>query len=1107
MGRSSDLLFALALIAAKWKKPSGPYPSIAATGVLDAESAALCPDGAAAVQAVKHTAEKVAAAVRALAREPAAVIFYPAADERSVADWRATAEIPPHVQLRPVASLEEALATLGITLEKVYLGNPFRGLEHFDYAHRAIFFGRDREILEVIGQLLRRESSGAPGLLVEGASGSGKSSFLRAGVLAALINPAAQPEDVQEVLGRRPIHDTASKAIWRIGLLPTGANEASIVRSVQGCWKALPELSAHMDERIDSLFDLARHLSAHWPPGQRFVWLLDQFEEIFLAGLDGSKIDAIGRFLLALQAQGVWTLACVRSDALAELKRYPALRQVFGTNEGQYYLETMSATALDDVISRPARVAGVTFGQAPSGKRLDQALREDAYDDRENALPLLQFTLHELYQRRSGTMLTVDAYERLGGLSGSVASTAAARLQTVPNDLRGAMPRLFRNLVSVDETGRPSRRYALMKEISGDAAQKQLLAGLVECRLCVTDQLDGQPVATLAHDSLLRTWPTLVEWLAQEAGLLQSREIAQREARLWMDNGETDSWLAGAEKLAAFRTLETSGITLTPPARAFIECSHRRMRRTARLRQAAVGIIALLAVVASTAGWVATRKEREAQRQTAEALSAQSRLLVAAAVQRLKEHDVAGAQRIILDVLTNPRFKGDRTPEAISAFQEVRAADFQLAALLGHDAAVVAAVYSPDGTRIVTASNDRTARVWDARTGNELAILSGHIGDVTAAAFSPDGTRIVTASLDKTARIWDARTGVQLAALSGYDRSYSSVAYSPDGSRIVTASGDKTAQVWDARTGVQLAVMSGHEGAIYSAVFSPDGTHILTASRDKTARIWDVRSGAQIIVLRGHDDSVDTAAYSPDGARVVTASHDKTARIWDVRTGAELASLLGHDATIYSAVYSPDGNHIVTASYDKTARIWDVHTGRQVEVFSGHGGTIYSATYSPDGSRVVTASLDKTARIWDAHGPGSMILTGHESSVDSVDYSRMDSASSRHPLTRPLEYGTRRAGNRSRCSRVMRAMFTERCIRSTALVSSRPRTIRPREFGMGGRGFRSHFSRAMEGMSIPRPSRQMGAAFSPPRTTRPHEYGTREPASRWWSFRAITATS
>ena len=146
--------------------------------------------------------------------------------------------------------------------------------------------------------------------------------------------------------------------------------------------------------------------------------------------------------------------------------------------------------------------------------------------------------------------------------------------------------------------------------------------------------------------------------------------------------------------------------------------------------------------------------------------------------------------------------------------------------------------FSPDGRRIVTASADKTARIWDAVTAKPLHVLSGHVDLVWSAAFSPDGRRIVTASFDQTARVWDADTAKQLAVLTGHGDDIWWAAWSPDGRRIVTASLDRTARIWDA-AGVQLAVLSGHGDGVWSAAWSPDGRRIVTTSADQTARIWD----------------------------------------------------------------------------------------------------------------------------------------------------------------------------------------------------------------------------------------------------------------------------
>jgi eukaryotic-like serine/threonine-protein kinase len=433
------------------------------------------------------------------------------------------------------------------------------------------------------------------------------------------------------------------------------------------------------------------------------------------------------------------------------------------------------------------------------------------------------------------------------------------------------------------------------------------------------------------------------------------------------------------------RHLRNEPVVARPANAAY---NFRKFIRRHRIVASVAGIVCASAILTSIAGVLAIQKQHEAEYQTRQALQSQSHLLTEVAAARLKESDVAGAQRIILDVLTNPGFPQGRSPAAISVFQETRAADAQLAVLTGHGDRVFSAPYSPDGARIVTASHDRTARVWDAHTGAQLLLLAGHGERVDFASFAPDGARILTASWDKTARLWDSHTGAQLMVLRGHSDVIYSAAFSPDGSRIVTASQDKTARIWDARTGSQLGVLAGHGDYVACAAFSPDGTRIVTASADKTARIWDARAAQQLAVLSGHGDVVYSAAYSPAGTRIVTASWDKSARIWDAQSGKQLAVLAGHASTVASAAYSPDGSHIVTASQDRTARVWQASDRAQLGLLSGHRDVVASAAYSPDGTRIVTASWDQSARIWNAltYQP-QLLLSGHAGAIDSAVFS------------------------------------------------------------------------------------------------------------------------
>jgi WD40 repeat protein len=199
--------------------------------------------------------------------------------------------------------------------------------------------------------------------------------------------------------------------------------------------------------------------------------------------------------------------------------------------------------------------------------------------------------------------------------------------------------------------------------------------------------------------------------------------------------------------------------------------------------------------------------------------------------------------------------------------------------------------FSPDSQHILTTSG-YTVQTWDARTGKMLGECKGHTGQVLAAVYSPDGQQIATASLDKTVRIWNAATSEIQSILRGHENIVTYVGFSPDGRRIITASGDQTADVWDPATGRQLLHLVGHTGPVRSAEFSFDSKYIVTASVDQTARVWDATTGETLAVLEGHKDVVGHASFSPDGQRILTASDDHTARIYQLITLEELAKLL-----------------------------------------------------------------------------------------------------------------------------------------------------------------------------------------------------------------------
>jgi WD40 repeat protein len=306
--------------------------------------------------------------------------------------------------------------------------------------------------------------------------------------------------------------------------------------------------------------------------------------------------------------------------------------------------------------------------------------------------------------------------------------------------------------------------------------------------------------------------------------------------------------------------------------------------------------------------------------------------------------------------------------------------------LEGHEGSIQFAAFSPDGQRIVTASEDRTARVWTADGSGKSFELSGHEGPVESAAFSPDGQRIITLS-GRTVRVWKADGSDKPLVLRGHKDSIRSAFFSPDGQRIITVSYDLTARVWQAAGSSEPLVLRGHKDSVRSAAFSPDGQHIVTASEDGTAQVWKADGSGKPIVLHGHKYSVRSAAFSPDGQRIVTASNDRTVRVWKADGSGEPLVLYGHDGSVESVAFSPDGQRIVTASNDRTVRVWKADGSGEPLVLRGHEGPIESAAFSPDGQRIVTAS-DETVRVWKADGSGEpLVLLKHDYWVLSAAFS------------------------------------------------------------------------------------------------------------------------
>jgi len=911
---------------------------------------------------------------------------------------------------------EKVLHGRSLTWPAEIKGSPFRGLAAFGAKHAPVFFGRSRDITKVIDRLKDAAEKGCPFLLVDGASGAGKSSLVRAGLVPRLTAAGVVPSvDIWRVAVMRPAEIVGDPfaALARALLVA----ESDLPEAEQGRPPALPELSASDFPRADDLAALLAHADASAPKpilstfsaieqtarekegyGRAvkvaLLLVVDQLDELFGADI-GNDIRARFAQLLRLLARSgrVWVIATLRADLFDHFLSQKDLKQL--KDDGSSYdLAPPDAAALAEIVRAPAAAAGLVYeSDTKTGERLDERLLADA--ERADLLPLLQFTLNQLFEARErrdhGGQLTFAAYRALGGLEGAVEKEAEAAFARLGATEQARLPRLLRELVAPagDATITAARaafdiRPVPLADAAYDEASARLVQALIDARILLSSGEGGQATVRLAHARVLDSWQRASKIVADNADFYRIRAEVEEQRRRWDAAGRRRDLLIGRGRpLAEAESIVRNFSGELPTAtREFVRRSGRRARLMQTLTAAAAVIFAAVAGVAVYEWRHTVSLQREAVEKRDQLLVSQSRFLVDRANQGNQAGDAGTAMLLALQALPDTRSGVGRPmvheAEAalFAAYQDLK----ERIVLKGHDGVLWSARLAPDGKRIVTASEDKTARVWNAENGDQLAILRGHTEGVRVASFSPDGRQVITGSTDKTARLWNAETGQQSAVLE-HDGVVRSAAFSSDGRRVVTASDDKTARIWDVQTGKQIAALTGHTARVRDAAFSPNGRYVLTSSDDKTARLWDSKTGEPVHILEGHTQSVRGVAFSPDGERAVTTSLDHSARVWSVETGKQ-SVILGHGDVVTSAAFSPDGQRIVTASDDNTVPIWDAQMGERIVTLSGR-----TAVYSPDGRSIVTSDGD-TARIWNAdNGKLAMVLRGHRSRVTGAVFS------------------------------------------------------------------------------------------------------------------------
>lgn len=892
--------------------------------------------------------------------------------------------------------------------------NPYVGPRPFEENEQQFFFGRSEEVAILEGLVMARRAS-----LFFAQSGAGKSSLLRAGLIPELTR--------QQTVGRGP----RARVYQKMRVLPILSVGGAVPSTVQPAnvfifnalyalrpdavpaelaRLALPDaLATYFEEsegeRERRGDDNTAPQSANLPAHPSTLLIFDQFEELFTHHLD-RWTEREGFFRQVAETleryPDLHVLFTMREDYIAEVVPFAGLLPE--ALRPRFRLERLKRQAALDAITLPAARAGRSYADGVAEALVENLSRtqvgrgrteqgdgrqgdwEPSQGDRETsdavaapaAIPIyppqrrtnsstfgefvepvhLQIVCRQLWENLPAGHRVIQAedVQAFGDVDQALTDFYESAVKKMVDQTHFS-ERIFRDWCDTHLVT-PARTKGLVYRGEADTeGLPNAAADVLNDAYIIRATMRGNDTwYELAHDRLVE--PILEanrRWEAAYYNPLAGPALA------WSRAGRTPRLLLrGAQLQEARAFVDAHPADVTVDERAFLAESTREAQQSTRRRRAVAAALTAVIVALSAlaiAAWLQARQAR-------------SSALAATAVTALQE-DPERSILLALEAIDNWD-----TPQAEEALHQALLASRVLFYLRGHTAEVNDVAYSPDGSLLATASVDGTARLWDARNGQELRQLVGHQGTVNSASFSPDGARVATAGADGTVRIWQTDTGHEILDLPAQQGAVNRVAWSPDGVLLATAGDDDTARLWNAETGELVNTLEGHTDDVYSVAFSPDGQRLASGSRDRTAIVWDVATGQRQVDFVGHTDAINDVAFSPDGARLATASWDDQALIWDAQTGDQLLPIVGHDGWVRGVEWSADGRTLATSSWDRTARLWDADTGKELLRLTGHLGWIQGIAFDPSCStppgsatpgcnlRLATASEDGTARVW-----------------------------------------------------------------------------------------------------------------------------------------------